>query len=240
MTKAKIMLADDEPSLVDALRMSFEDAGYEFCAAQDGLAAVELFERERPDLVILDIVMPKVDGFGVCERIRRSDPEVPVLMLSAKSDIVDKRIGFRTGADDYLTKPFDEEEVLLRVEALLARRDRMRASRGGSADDVPGEPLQPIRVGDFEIDPYRHEASVHGRVVALTPKEYQILALLMSHPGRVFTREDLIDIIWGEEYQGSAISIPVYIRRLRSKVEEDPSEPRHIKTVWCHGYRFEE
>ena len=236
--RQKILLADDESSLAEALRMTFTDAGYDFCWAPDGAKAVELFAAERPDLVILDVMMPRLDGFGVCERIRRVDPEVPVVMLSARGDIVDKRVGFRTGADDYLTKPFDEDEILLRVEALLARRDRMRAVATEGDGSRGGEPPRTIEAGDVCIDLYRHEVRVRGEAVELTPKEFQILALLADNPGRAFTREDLIDLVWGSEYQGSAISIPVYVRRIRAKIEEDPSRPRYLKTVWNHGYRF--
>lgn len=237
---AKILVADDEPSLVSALGIILTGAGYTFFGACDGREALEKFAREKPDLVVLDIVMPHLDGFEACERIRAIDPDVPILMLSAKGDIVDKKIGFRAGADDYLTKPFNEEEILLRIEALLRRR-----ARRGGAKEVPsggsghGRGMtEPVTIGDLHIDPRRCEVTVHGRTVALTPKEFQILALMADAPGKVFTREDLIEAIWGKEYEGSAISIPTYVRRIREKIEDNPSSPVYLQTVWRFGYRL--
>lgn len=228
----KILLADDELSLCDALEIILEDAGYRVRIAHDGARAIDLFKRECPDLVILDVMMPKHDGFEVCEAVRAINPDVPMLMLSAKGDIVDKKSGFKAGADDYLVKPFNDEELLLRIEALLRRR-----TRGGE----PGEPkklTQAVQIGDLVIDPLRYEVTVADRVISLTPKEFQILALMADHPGKVFTREDLIESIWGKEYEAGAISIPVYVRRIREKIEEDPSNPRYLQTVWRFGYRL--
>lgn len=226
----KVLLADDEQSLCVALGIIIEEAGYECCRASDGNEAIELFDKERPDIVILDVMMPKRNGFEVCEIIRRKSPKTPVLMLSAKGDIVDKKSGFRAGADDYVTKPFSDEELLLRIEALLRR------SQGGNNED---ESLQrALRFGDLEIDPYRYEAYIGERSADLTPKEFQILALMMEHPGKVFTREDLIERIWGEEYESASISIPVYVRRIREKIEDDPSNPVYLQTVWRFGYRL--
>lgn len=240
---AKVLVADDEPSLVSALRIILTEAGYAFCGAHDGREALRVFAQERPDLVVLDIVMPHLDGFEVCERIRAVDPNVPILMLSAKSDIVDKKIGFRAGTDDYLTKPFNEEEILLRVEALLRRRGRQGGAGVGvgSADGSTGQTrgtMEPVTIGDLRIDPRRCEVTVRGRTVTLTPKEFQILALMADAPGRVFTREDLIEEIWGKEYEDSAISIPTYVRRIREKIEDNPSSPVYLQTVWRFGYKL--
>lgn len=226
----KIMLADDEQSLCDALEIILHDAGYDVCVARDGRQAVEVFRRELPDLAILDVMMPRLDGFEVCSEIRDLLPDTPVLMLSAKGDIVDKKIGFRAGADDYVVKPFNDEELLLRVEALLRRR-----SRGDAAAPVL---MRRVQIGDLAIDPRRCEVVVRGRVIGLTPKEFQILALMADNPGKVFTREDLIENIWGEEYETGSISIPVYVRRIREKIEDDPSNPMYLQTVWRFGYRL--
>lgn len=228
---AKILIADDEESLREAVRIILNRAGYRVVYASDGAQAVSLFGKERPDLAILDIMMPWLDGFEACERIRRISPEVPVLMLTAKSDIVDKRTGFRSGADDYVTKPFDDEELLLRVEALLRRRERSRAQ-------TPSPVGQSVTIGKLRIDPRGCEVTVDGRPVALTPKEFRILAVMAESPGKVFTREDLIDMVWGADFEAGAISIPVYIRRIRAKVEEDPSDPQIVQTVWGFGYRL--
>ena len=229
----KILLADDEPSLCEALSIILRDAGYEVRVARDGAQAVTMFARERPDLAILDVTMPKLDGFDACGSIREIDPDVPVLMLTAKGDIDDKRSGFRAGADDYVTKPFNDEELVLRVEALLRRRGR------GDAPHGTGGLMRTVRIGDLVIDPCRYEVTVRDRVINLTPKEFQILALMADHPGKVFTREDLIESIWGEEYERTgSISIPVYVRRIREKIEEDPSDPKYLQTVWRFGYRL--
>ncbi|WP_102379103.1 response regulator transcription factor [Raoultibacter timonensis] len=228
----KIMLADDELSLCDALEIILDDAGYEVCIAHDGAQAIELFRREQPDLVVLDVMMPKYDGFEVCEVVRGTNPDVPLLMLSAKGDIVDKKSGFKAGADDYLVKPFNDEELLLRIEALMRRR-----SRGESQGELK-KLTQTVQIGDLVIDPLRYEVTVADRVISLTPKEFQILALMADHPGKVFTREDLIENIWGKEYEAGAISIPVYVRRIREKIEEDPSSPKYLQTVWRFGYRL--
>lgn len=229
----KVLVADDELSLREALSIILRSAGYEVCEACDGAQAVAVFARERPDLAILDVMMPKLDGFDTCESIREIDPDVPVLMLTAKGDIGDKRSGFRAGADDYVTKPFNDEELILRVEALLRRRGR------GDGVGESNKLMQTVRIGDLVIDPCRYEVSVNGRVINLTPKEFQILALMADHPGKVFTREDLIESIWGEEYERTgSISIPVYVRRIREKIEEDPSDPKYLQTVWRFGYRL--
>lgn len=228
----KIMLADDERSLCDALEIILKDAGYEVCIAHDGKEAVKVFQQERPDLAVLDVMMPWLDGFEVCERVREASPDVPVLMLSAKGDIVDKKTGFKSGADDYLVKPFNDEELVLRIEALLRRRARVDAVQ------LPARFMQPVRVGDLVVDARRYEVTVSGRVISLTPKEFQILALMAENLGRVFTREDLIEAIWGSEYETGSISIPVYVRRIREKIEEDPSNPRFLQTVYRFGYRL--
>lgn len=229
----KIMLADDERSLCDALQIILEDAGYEVLCAHDGAEAVRLFSEEHPGLVVLDVMMPRLNGFEACEEIRAIDPNVPVLMLTAKGDIVDKKTGFKAGADDYLTKPFNDEELVLRVEALLRRQ--AKSTSAGESKKL----MQTVRIGDLTIDPLRYEVSVKGRVINLTPKEFQILALMADYPGKVFTREDLIESIWGEEYEkAGSISIPVYVRRIREKIEDDPSDPRYLQTVWRFGYRL--
>ena len=230
---AKILIADDEGSLRDALGIILRHAGYEVRMATDGAQAVELFMRERPDLVVLDVMMPRLSGFEVCEALRAISPDVPLLMLSAKGAVDDRRNGLRAGADDYVVKPFDDEELLLRIEALLRRREQAAGAAATSPKMIP------TTIGNLTIDPLRCEVRVDDEAVALTPKEFQILALMADSPGRVFTRDDLIEALWGEEYESSNISIPVYIRRIRMKIEPDPSNPVHLKTVWRFGYRLE-
>lgn len=227
----KILVADDEAALRGALDIILRKAGYDTCMATDGAQAIEVFMQQRPDLVILDVMMPRLSGIEVCEALRAISPEVPLLMLSAKGAVSDKTCGLRAGADDYVVKPFDDEELLLRLEALLRRR--------GMVADGPKKLTEPVTIGDLTIDPLRCEVTLGGNVVSLTPKEFQILALMADNIGRVFTRDDLIEAIWGEEYEDSSISIPVYIRRIRMKIEPDPSNPAHLKTVWRFGYRLE-
>lgn len=233
---AKILIADDEASLRDALGIILRQAGHEVRAATDGAQAVELFMRERPDLVVLDVMMPRLSGFEVCEALRAISPDVPLLMLSAKGAVDDRRNGLRAGADDYVVKPFDDEELVLRVEALLRRAAVPAGVEGVQAD--ARQLMQPVTIGDLTIDPRRCEVSVAGKAVALTPKEFQILALMADHPGEVFTSEELVETIWGKEYAGEAISIPVYIRRIRLKIEKDPSRPEYLQTVWRFGYKL--
>lgn len=228
---AKILLADDEDNLREAVGIILHRAGYKVCAAADGTQAVERFVRESPDLVILDVMMPWMDGYQACERIRALSADTPVLMLTAKGDIVDKKIGFHAGADDYMVKPFNDEELLLRIEALLRRRNRGE----GPAPSAVG---QVVAVGAMTIDPRRCEVAVDGRAVALTPKEFQIIATMAESPGKVFTREDLIELVWGRGYDAGSVSIPVYVRRIREKVEADPSNPVYLQTVWGFGYRL--
>lgn len=231
--KARVLLADDDRSLRSATGRMLVEAGYACVEAADGQEALELFAQVHPDIVVLDIMMPKIDGFEVCERIRKDDPFVPVLFFSAKGDMVDKRIGYKLGADDYLVKPFAEEELLLRVEALL-RRARMAVAPPPSSD------LGMFELGELRVDVRHGDTWVVGEKIALAPKERRIMALFAEHPGETFDKNDLIRLVWGEEYLGTAISIPVYMRKLREKIEKDPSEPRYLQTVWGCGYRLGE
>ena len=230
-----VLIADDEQSIVSGISVLLEEEGYVFCSASDGNEAIEVFRKRHPDIVILDIMMPKKNGFQVCEEIRRLDENVPILMLSAKGDIVDKSIGFKAGADDYVTKPFVKEELLLRIEALL-RRSGTRASQEAAS------PLaQAItRIGDLEIQSQRQKVLLHGEPVELTPKEFLIISLLATRPGEVFTTREIIEYVWGEEYVGEITNVAVFVRRIREKIEENPSKPRYLTTAWRVGYRLGE
>lgn len=228
----KILIADDDASLRAAVRIILTAEGYEVCSAEDGSRAIEVFEEAHPDLAILDVMMPKLNGFEVCERLRAIRPQVPVLFLSAKGELEDKKTGLRSGADDYMVKPFDGEELLLRIAALLRR-----SAVGGTA--VPNDTApQCVRIGGLEIHFRRHEVTVDGAKAGLTPKEFQVLALLAEHPGEVFSRDDLVSSLWGEEYTDDNVGIAVYIRRIREKIEKNPSKPQYLQTVWRVGYRL--
>lgn len=228
-----ILVADDDESSSRAIEKMLAKDGYRCCRAASGQEALQLFRSCQPDVVILDVMMPLLDGFQVCGRIREVDCDTPILFLSAKGDIVDKRIGYGVGADDYLVKPFSGDELRLRVGALL-RRARLAQGRAVHADDA--QPL--YRVGDLEVNTHTGDVRMAGRRVDLTPKEARIMAVLASHPGEVYSKRDLIAEIWGEEYLDSSIAISVYVRRIRAKLESDPSEPRYLLTVWHCGYRL--
>lgn len=225
----KVMLADDEQGIQTLVEHIVRKDGYDFCRAFDGEEALEVFEREKPDLVVLDIMMPNRNGFEVCTELRSRNVDVPIIFLTAKGDIVDKSVGFNAGADDYLVKPFTPQELSLRIAALM-RRYAPERKKGYTANH--------IRYEGLEIDVKRRRVTVRGSAVELTPKEFHVLFMLASNPGIVFTRDQLIHDVWGPEYVGESSSITVFIRRIREKIEKDPSNPKYLQTVWHVGYRF--
>ena len=205
--------------------------GHEFRGVGDSRQAIEVFKAYAPDVVLLDIMMPYLDGYQVCEGIRALDSEVAVVFLSAKGAVPDKREAFSRGADDYLVKPFDGEELLMRLEALQRRSQRAKAQ----AAPAPSETL---KVGEFEFDSVRQTLALNGTSVQLTPKEFQILYTLALKPETVMSKEELIEAVWGKEYLDDAISIAVYVRKIREKIEQNPAKPRYLKTAWGMGYSF--
>lgn len=229
---ARILLADDETSMRNVVEHIVAQGGHEFLYAKDGSEALALFNEQAPDLVILDVMMPDVNGFDACDAIRRRDQDVPVMFLSAKGDIVDKSMGFKMGCDDYLVKPFSPAELALRIEALLRRRDHARTGMGGAAKRTA------IEAGDLVIDLDSYEAVKDGHPLDLTAKEFEILAFMAQHPGQVFTRDQLFENVWGENAVGDANTVTVFVRKIREKVEDDPSKPRYVLTVWGVGYKF--
>ena len=228
---AKILLVDDEPRIEKLVRDMVEGAGYEFAYTENGADALAAVARDVPDLIIMDVMMPKMDGFTACRELRARGVTVPVIFLSAKGDIVDKGVGFAAGGDDYMVKPFDPRELMMHIEAHL-RRAAMRPAAAAPATGV-------IEVGRLSLDMAQHRAFLGGEHVALTPKEFKILATLASSPGTVFSREQLVEAAWGPEFVGETSSITVFIKKLRAKVEADPTEPRLIETVWGIGYRLD-
>lgn len=229
----KILIADDERDICEAVRKIVERAGHTCFAVLDGALAMEAFERERPDVVILDVMMPEVNGFELCRQLRERDARVPIIMLSAKSDIVDKGVGFAAGCDDYIAKPFNSQELAMRIEAQL-RRARLATA----GDEVPRRNRSVVRLGDMEVRLKRNEVLVHGRYVNVTPKEFQIIAFLANHAGEVFSAQDIMANVWGEAYRPDSASIAVFVRKIRSKIEDDPAKPRYLQTVWREGYRL--
>ena len=225
----KILVVDDEKLLVKGLKFNLENEGYQVQTAYDGAAAVELVRRESFDLVLLDWMMPGMSGSDACMKIREFS-DVPVIMLTARSEDADKLMGFACGADDYITKPFNILEVKARVRALLRRSTAARTAeaRGGSV----------LTVGDLSLDLQQRVAIRGGEVIDLTAKEYDLMELLMKNPRRVYSREDLMNLVWGYSYAGDYRTVDVHIRRLREKLEKVPAEPVYIMTKWGVGYYF--
>ena len=228
----KILVVDDEELLVKGIRFNLKNEGYEVDACYDGQTAVEMAATGAYGLILLDLMMPKLDGLSACMKIREFST-VPIIMLTAKGEDTDKLIGFEYGADDYITKPFNILELKARVRALL-RRSSMQAA------DAPAPSGGRVTRGFITLDTERRTAEVDGRVVDLTVKEYDLAELLMRNPGKVYSRENLLDIIWGYDYQGDIRTVDVHIRRLREKLERNPASPECIITKWGVGYYFKD
>ncbi|TFC48284.1 response regulator transcription factor [Cryobacterium sp. TMT1-21] len=224
-TPRRILVVDDDPTVSEIVCRYLRAAGYLVEEAADGLAALETAERLRPDLVVLDRMLPLVDGIEVCRRIR-SDWEIPVIMLTALNQEEDRIDGLEAGADDYLTKPFSPRELVLRVQSVLRR----------SVSAVV--PAGLVVVGDFSLDALAHEVRLRGEPLVLTSREFDLLAYLIGRPHQVLSREDLLRSVWGWEF-GDLSTVTVHVRRLREKIEADPAAPRLLNTVWGVGYRFD-
>ena len=222
----KILVVDDEKTLVKGIKFNLENEGYHVECAYDGAAAVELARNNKFDLLILDVMMPEVDGLEACMRIREFS-NVPIIMLTAKSEDADKLIGFECGADDYLTKPFNILELKARVRALLRRAAGVQRSQGAI-----------LTAGELSPNTEGRVAIRDGQTVELTAKEYDLIELLMRNPRRVYSRENLMNVVWGYSYAGDYRTVDVHIRRLREKLEKNPAEPDHIMTKWGVGYYF--
>ena len=227
--QATILVVEDEESFVEALVVGLKREGFLVKVARDGAEALSVFDAVRPDLVLLDVMLPKVNGVDVCRELR-SRSRVPIIMVTAKSEEIDTVVGLEVGADDYVTKPYRLRELVARMRAVLRR------SPLAAPDDDPGDPLV---VGDLRLDPERHEVSLRGEVVNLPLKEFELLELLLTNAGRVLTRETLIDRVWGPHYVGDTKTLDVHVKRLRSKIEDDPASPRRITTIRGLGYKFE-
>ena len=222
----RILVVDDEKTLVKGMKFNLENEGYEVECAYDGAAALDLAREGRFDLIILDVMMPEMDGIEACMKIREFS-NVPIIMLTAKSEDADKLMGFESGADDYLTKPFNILELKARVRALLRRAAGVQRSQGSL-----------LTVGKITLNTEERAALRHGQTVDLTAKEYDLIELLMRNPRRVYSRENLMNVVWGYTYAGDYRTVDVHIRRLREKLEENPAEPDHIMTKWGVGYYF--
>jgi len=226
----KILIVEDDPNLLETIKYNLRKEGYVVVTASDGEQALEATRREKPDLVILDIMLPKLNGFEVC-RILRKRMTVPILMLTAKADETDKIVGLEIGADDYMSKPFSMREIIARVRAML-RRAKM-----AEAPKATGPAI--IKIGEIEVDIARHRASLAGAVLTLSPKEFDLLAFLAENKGLVFSREQLLEKVWGYEFAGDTRTVDVHVRWLRQKIESDAGHPRYLLTVRGTGYKME-
>ena len=224
----KILVVDDEKLLVKGIKYNLEQEGYQVVTAFDGEEAVRLAHDESVDLILLDIMLPKMDGLSVCRSIRGFS-NVPIIMLSAKSEDIDKILGLEYGADDYITKPFNIREVTSRIKAILRRCSAQSSSK--SANDM-------LVSGDITLDYNFRHAIISGKTIELTSKEFDLLELFIKNPQKVYTRENLLDIAWGFDYPGDVRTVDVHIRRLREKIEQNPAQPDYIKTNWGVGYYY--
>ena len=227
----KILVVDDEKLLVKGTKFNLENDGYEVITGSDGVEAVEAVASQNPDLVILDLMMPRMDGLEACRRIREFS-DIPIIMLTAKADDMDKLMGFEHGCDDYLTKPFNILELKARVRALLRRSD------SGKKKEETRSTVLTCQHITLDVD--ARNAYNNGTLTDLTAKEFDLMELLMRNPNRVYSRESLLDTIWGYEYSSEICTVDVHVRRLREKLERNPAEPEHIMTKWGVGYYFKE
>ncbi len=228
MSNELVLVVDDEKTLVKALAFNLEKEGFRVETAYDGKEALEKVFELKPDIVVLDLMLPEVDGFEVCRRIRKK-LEIPIIMLTARSEDIDKVLGLELGADDYLTKPFNSRELVARIKAIL-RRSIVRDE----------ESKKVIQIGKLQVDLLQHRARLGDQEISLTSKEFALLSFLVANAGNVYSREQLLEQVWGYDYYGDVRTVDVHIRHLREKIERDPGNPELIITVWGTGYKFRE
>jgi len=230
----KVLLVEDDRTLLDVLKYNLTKEGHDVITACDGVEALNVARDKKPDLIVLDVMLPKLDGFEVC-RILRREMTVPILMLTAKAGETDKVVGLELGADDYMTKPFSMREFLARIRAMLRRAEMMKMVESSAKETTPSI----IKVGGLEIDFARHKVSQSGTTIDLSPKEFDLLAFLVKNREQVFSRDQLLEKVWGYDYAGDTRTVDVHVRWLRQKIEVDPANPRHLLTVRGIGYKFE-
>jgi len=229
-----ILIIEDDPDIIDLVKINIRDIGLSLESATTGAAGLDKALNSQFSLIILDLMLPELDGMEVCKRIRASDDQTPILMLTAKSEELDKVLGLELGADDYLTKPFSIRELLARIKAILRR-----VEVDTQASDESNE-YETIEFGDLIIDLDKRKVTLSETKIELTAKEFDLLSLFVKHPGRTYTRQELLDLVWGYQFEGYDHTVNSHINRLRSKIESDPSNPTYLKTVWGVGYRFAE
>lgn len=234
MEENKILIIEDDPNIVDVIEIHVKDLGYRLDRAIDGKTGLKKALSKEYALIILDIMLPELDGLEVCKRIRAEQKFTPILMLTAKSFELDKVLGLELGADDYITKPFSIRELIARIKAILRRVEVEKEK-----NQLQSESIQ-LQYGELSIDLEKHKVMVGEKNVDLTAKEFDLLALFAKNPGRIYKRENLLDLVWGYQYSGYDHTVNSHINRLRNKIEKDPANPRYIKTLWGVGYRFSE
>lgn len=234
LKKKKILVIEDDPDIADLIRLHLQDLGFSVHLASEGTSGLEEALTGNYSLIILDLMLPGIDGHDICKKVRDQGIEIPILILTLKSELVDKLLGLELGADDYMTKPFSIQELIARIKALLRRSERLKKAAGAQKNSTK------VQVGDIVIDLDRRKVTRSHEDIELTPKQFELLAFLAQHPGRPYTREELLIRVWGYESTGYEHTVDTHVNRLRSKVEPDPSNPMYILTVWGVGYRFAE
>ncbi|HAK46212.1 MAG TPA: DNA-binding response regulator [Spirochaeta sp.] len=232
---SRILIIEDDREIAGLVSINLEDLGLSVTRVHDGLDGLKAALSGEWDLVILDIMLPGMDGISVCKRIRETDPYTPILMLTARAEEIDRVLGLELGADDYMTKPFSIRELTARVKALIRRA---KTSRPQTAD-LPAD-SEIVRIGELELDFTKHKASLGSDVLELTVKEFELLGLFARNPGRAYSRADLLNLVWGYNFEGYEHTVNTHINRLRNKIEKDPAKPEYLLTVWGIGYRFAE
>src|SRR5699024_4448717 len=225
----KILIVEDEPAIVTLIRFNLEKAGFQTDVSYDGEEAIARLQEETYDLIVLDVMLPKMDGMEVCKKIRQDDNFVPILMLTAKDSEYDKIYGLEMGADDYLTKPFSPKELIARIQAILRRTDKSETYNDEN-----------LKIGDLIISPKRFEAHFKGELLELTRKEFELIDYLTEHKGQILSREQLLSAVWGYDFVGDTRIVDVQVSNLREKIEEDTKKPQYIKTMRGFGYKMEE
>lgn len=231
--KKTVLIVEDEKNIVDIIRFNLQRTGYDTLEAYDGEAGLAMAREKKPDLILLDVMMPKMMGFDVCRALRAEGDNVPVIILTAREEEEDKILGLEIGADDYITKPYSFRELLARIRAVLRRNQMVAEASDAAADDIP------LVCGDISMKIGQHEVTVRGENVFFPLKEFELLEYLMQNKGRVMTRHQLIDRIWGSDYVGDTKTLDVHVKRVRAKIEEDPAHPQYLTTVRGLGYKID-
>lgn len=231
-TAYPILIVEDDSDLSELIKIQLTDNDYEIEQAFNGRIALNKALENRYSLIILDVMLPEVDGFEICKSVRKEDRQIPILMLTAKAEEADKIMGLEYGADDYLTKPFSIKELIARVKALLRR--------ASASETEDSSKLDQMDFGDLVIYPKKRSVQLQNELIELTSKEFELLLLFANNPGRAYSRQELLDVVWGYQYSGYSHTVNSHINRLRSKIEKNPSEPKYITTVWGMGYKFAE